>query len=41
MVGILADLSSGKETTVTDEEVTGVQGVSVRYVMVDEKAEGY
>lgn len=41
MGGILTDLSSGKETTITDEEVTGVQRVSGRRVVVDKKAEGY
>lgn len=41
VAGILTDLSSGTQTTVTDEEVTGVQRVSVRHVMGAKKAESW
>lgn len=41
VAGILTDLSSGTQTTVTDEEVTGVWRVSVRHVMVAKKVESW
>ena len=37
LAGILTDLSSGEQTTVTDEDVTDVRTFSVRHVMMGKK----
>lgn len=41
VAGILTDLSSGTQTTVTDEEVTVVWRVSIRRIIVAKKVESW